>query len=255
MSLMASSSSSSNTSTKNRHISVKKTKKDAAHQSDQQQIEISTEEQLRLKKIIRPEDVIKLNKMTDGYLCFPEANIYDIEFTKFRVRDMEKGTVLFEIVKPPNTDTFSSSNVDSSGNGSKNAEIMEMEDQLTTKSGTKNDANVERFIRYRFSPQFLKLKTVGATVEFTVGDQPVTSFRMIERHFFRDKLLKTFDFDFGFCIPNSINTCEHIYEFPSLSSDMCDEMIKNPYETKSDSFYFVDNRLIMHNKAEYAYKN
>lgn len=30
-------------------------------------------------------------------------------------------------------------------------------------------------------------------------------------------------------------------------------MIKNPFETKSDSFYFVEDRLIMHNKAEYAY--
>jgi len=30
-------------------------------------------------------------------------------------------------------------------------------------------------------------------------------------------------------------------------------MIQHPFETKSDSFYFVDERLIMHNKAEYAY--
>lgn len=43
---------------------------------------------------------------------------------------------------------------------------------------------------------------------------------MIERHYFRDHLLKSFDFDFGFCIPNSRNTCEHIYEFPQLSESM-----------------------------------
>lgn len=30
-------------------------------------------------------------------------------------------------------------------------------------------------------------------------------------------------------------------------------MIENPYETRSDSFYFVDNKLVMHNKADYAY--
>lgn len=29
------------------------------------------------------------------------------------------------------------------------------------------------------------------------------------------------------------------------------EMIENPYETKSDSFYFVNEKLIMHNKASY----
>lgn len=57
-------------------------------------------------------------------------------------------------------------------------------------------------------------------VEFTVGSRPVNRFRMIERHFFRDKLLKTFDFEFGFCIPYSRNTCEHIYEFPSLPQEL-----------------------------------
>ena len=57
------------------------------------------------------------------------------------------------------------------------------------------------------------------SVEFIVGDMPVNHFRMIERHFFRDKLLKTFDFSFGFCIPNSKNTCEHIYEFPTLTNN------------------------------------
>lgn len=30
-------------------------------------------------------------------------------------------------------------------------------------------------------------------------------------------------------------------------------MINNPFYTKSDSFYFVDNVLIMHNKADYSY--
>ena len=30
-------------------------------------------------------------------------------------------------------------------------------------------------------------------------------------------------------------------------------MIKYPFETRSDSFYFVDDKLIMHNKADYAY--
>lgn len=31
------------------------------------------------------------------------------------------------------------------------------------------------------------------------------------------------------------------------------EMVDHPFETKSDSFYFVDGKLIMHNKADYAY--
>lgn len=86
-----------------------------------------------------------------------------------------------------------------------------------------------------------------------MGSKPVNKFRMIERHYFRNKLLKTFDFEFGFCIPHSKNTCEHIYKFPNLDPESIKEMIQNPFETKSDSFYFVEDRLIMHNKAEYAY--
>lgn len=30
-------------------------------------------------------------------------------------------------------------------------------------------------------------------------------------------------------------------------------MISHPFETRSDSFYFVDEKLVMHNKADYAY--
>lgn len=30
-------------------------------------------------------------------------------------------------------------------------------------------------------------------------------------------------------------------------------MIENPFDTKSDSFYFVGDTLVMHNKAEYDY--
>jgi hypothetical protein len=31
------------------------------------------------------------------------------------------------------------------------------------------------------------------------------------------------------------------------------DMVASPYETSSDSFYFVGDELVMHNKAEYKY--
>uniref|UniRef100_A0A8C9MKT9 Unc-119 lipid binding chaperone B n=1 Tax=Serinus canaria TaxID=9135 RepID=A0A8C9MKT9_SERCA len=151
------------------------------------------------------------------YLCKPEDNIYNIDFTRFKIRDLETGTVLFEIAKPSASGTCS----------------------LKPKA-----------LFFLTAVFFLILP---CRVEFTVGEKPVSNFRMIERHYFRDRLLKNFDFDFGFCIPSSRNTCEHIYEFPQLSEDLIRLMVENPYETRSDSFYFVDNKLIMHNKADYAY--
>lgn len=186
-----------------------------------------TEEDLLKKDVITPDDVLRLNRATTGYLCPLEANVYDIEFVHFKLRDMDNGVTLFEVAKP---DT---SQLDCDGDGA--------------------DPNAGRFVRYQFTPEFLKLKTVGAIVEFTIGDKPVQKFRMIEKHYFRDRLLKCFDFEFGFVIPNSKNTMEHIYELPQLPDDILTEMIDCPYETRSDSFYFADNRLVMHNKADYGY--
>jgi hypothetical protein len=31
-------------------------------------------------------------------------------------------------------------------------------------------------------------------------------------------------------------------------------MIVNPWETKADSFYFMEGKLIVHNKSEYSYE-
>ena len=108
-------------------------------------------------------------------------------------------------------------------------------------------------------------------MEFVVGDKAVKNFKMIERHYFRNKLLKDFEFDFPFCMPNTTNTCEHIYDLPVLSAEESKlfinpvtscyslfiilevELVSHPYETKSDSFYFVEGTLVMHNKADYAY--
>ena len=108
---------------------------------------------------------------------------------------------------------------------------------------------------YIFCLLCFRLRKVGATVDFSVGTKPINEFRMVERHFFRNKLLKSFDFDFGFCIPESKNTVEHIYDFPTLEPETVRQMIANPFDTKSDSFYFVNGKLIMHNKAEYSYNN
>ncbi|XP_021917082.1 protein unc-119 homolog B-like isoform X1 [Zootermopsis nevadensis] len=65
--------------------------------------DLVTEESLVKKGFVSPEDVLWLPRITDNYLCSPEANVYDIDFTHFKIRDLESGTVLFEIAKPPPT--------------------------------------------------------------------------------------------------------------------------------------------------------
>mmetsp|Transcript_98373 Transcript_98373/g.136620 ORF Transcript_98373/g.136620 Transcript_98373/m.136620 type:complete len:217 (-) Transcript_98373:60-710(-) len=188
---------------------------------------VVTEEQLQSQESVSVDDVLALDRPTEAYLCKPSDNIFGIEFTAFKLRDLDNDITLFEVAKP---------------------EDVEFEDGADDREDPTG-----RFVPYEFPPEFLKLRNVGATVTFVVGDQPVKNFTMVERHFFKDKLLKSFTFSFPFCIPGSSNTCEHIYEFPALTDKEVEEMVASPGETKSDSFYFVDGKLIMHNKAEYSY--
>lgn len=166
------------------------------------------------------------------------------------------------------------------------------------------------------------------------GDLPVSNFRMIERHYFKGRLirrvhsgapptapganrrgcpplpspplsaLRSYDFSFPFCIPHSENNWESIYDVrtaqpawrdqpfasitarrswsqvPALGENEIEEFVSQPFEHVSDrcadlclacledlgvperprwlyprSFYFVDGKLVMHNKAEYSYSD
>ncbi|KAM9780453.1 matrix metallopeptidase 25a [Neosynchiropus ocellatus] len=173
---------------------------------------------------VTPQQVLRLDGYTPGYLCLPEDNVYNINFSRFKIRDLGSGEVILDIRKH------------------RPLEIQEV-----------IELDPSRFIQYHFSPGFLTLKEIGATLEFTVGSRALNRFRLIERHFFRNLILKTFDFEIGFCIPHSRNTCEHIYCLPDLDPDTVAEMISHPFQTRSDSFYFVNNQLVMHHKAEYSF--
>lgn len=98
---------------------------------------------------ITPSDVLALRKISDDYLCSPNANIYEIDFTRFKIRDLESGAVLFEIAKPP-SEQFPE-------NSSEEVQENEAQEEVTV------DPNAGRYVRYQFTPAFLKLKTVGAT--------------------------------------------------------------------------------------------
>ena len=72
---------------------------------------------------------------------------------------------------------------------------------------------------------------------------------------------------YEFSITNFLITIYHIYVHDSdlntyfwvsqflLNFIVVNDMIDSPFETKSDSFYFVNGNLIMHNKASYKVTN
>ena len=64
---------------------------------------------------------------------------------------------------------------------------------------------------------------------------------MVERHYFRGKVIRSYYFKFGFVIPGSSNSWEFIYDLPILSEEEEQEIIEAPWEVKSDSFFFADD--------------
>lgn len=102
---------------------------------------------------VTPEDVLHLTKITDDYLCSANANVFEIDFTRFKIRDLESGAVLFEIAKPPSEQFPDGLSVEDTMLAA--AEDLSLDDTA--------DPNAGRYVRYQFTPAFLNLKTVGAT--------------------------------------------------------------------------------------------
>lgn len=99
-----------------------------------------------------PEDVLKMDRVADTYLCSTSENVYNIDFTRFKIRDLDTDLVLFEIAKPP-SEQLRSSEIDA--DRLKDLEQVVDDDPSAAGRG--------RYVRYQFTAQFLKLKTVGAT--------------------------------------------------------------------------------------------
>ena len=131
---------------------------------------------------IGPEDVLRLKKPTNGFLCSLSEDEHNIEFLKFTISDDESKRVLFEV-----------------------GQNVEMVGSMEVDYDTVDEDDYVRAIKYTFCEDVLRLPLVSTSLTFKVGDMPIDNFRMIERHYFRDKLIKSYDFSFGFCIPGSVN--------------------------------------------------
>lgn len=101
----------------------------------------------------------------------------------FKIRNAQTNSVLFEVTKPESE--YGKFNLDA-----------------------------PRTVKYQFGPQFFNLGVIGTTLEFRVGAKPIKKFVIIERHYFKGKLIKSFEFDVPFCIPGTKNSLEAMYELP-----------------------------------------
>ena len=111
-----------------------------------------------------------------------------------------------------------------------------------------NSSLKTRTIKYKFGPKFFNLRTLSLKLEFYVnGEEPIKDLIFIERYYFRERILSNFEFKFPFCMGKSKNEVEFVYQLPVLTEAEIDEIIKSPYEAQSDSFFFADGSLIIHN--------
>lgn len=169
--------------------------------------------------------VSKLTEPTDKFLCKLSDNWPKFKFAGFKIRDCVSNITLVEVPE---------SDVD--------------------EEPTDEDGPDKRVIKYHLGPQFLQLQMVGLTLNFSIGDKPINKMTMVERHYFRGKVIRSYSFEFGFVIPNSTNSWEFIYDLPQLTEEEMQEIIDAPWEVKSDSFFFADGKLMIHNRAIYNYQ-
>jgi len=202
---------------------------------------------------ITPDVVRNYKEFTPKFLCGLDANIYHIQFKRFRIRDMESDFVLFDVGDDSDNQDEKKEDEDKEKNDEEKEKEKKEAEEKAKKEEDEDIYKSPRMIRYHLGPDFLDLKNLGSSLTFTVGNKEVKDFLMIERHYFNDILIKSFEFKFDFCIPNSVNTWESIYTIPEIEPELKKKMIAEPWHTRSDSFYFVGDKLIMHNKAIYNY--
>ena len=118
------------------------------------------------------ETARNLKAPTKQFLCKPSDNTFNIQFLRYKIRDIDSGITLVDI----------------------------QDEGAGDDKGIDEDAipDEERLLRYQFGPDFLELRNIGTELEFSVGAKEVKDFVMIEKHYFKDQLLKQYEFDFKF---------------------------------------------------------
>lgn len=88
-----------------------------------------------------------LTNPTDKFLCKFSDNWPNLKFGGFKIRDMISGITLVEV----------------------------NDEDVDHDSVTDEDDPTTRVIKYHLGPDFLRLKTVGLTLNFSCGNKPINN--------------------------------------------------------------------------------
>ena len=106
---------------------------------------------------------------------------------------------------------------------------------------------------YDFPESFFDAKYISTFLKIKVGDHEVRDLVLIENHFYKDKRIASYKFTLPFCAPNSVNTWEYVYDIPKLPQEYIQNLISGNAKNTSDTFFFVQGKMILHNKSDYLF--
>ena len=175
------------------------------------------------------QDYVKsLSSFTDKFLC----EIDDNKFIKFT--NMSLKTIFYNQLKKDYLRlelNFDANKI--------NEEIIQKSKEI--KDIYKNPRMIRYHLRKDILDNDLKL-CLKYKNESNIG----FILKMIEKHYFQNEVIYSIEYNLGFCMPNSTNQQEIIYKFNSLKEI---NNIKGPFEIKTDTFFFANDNLIIHNKT------
>lgn len=108
---------------------------------------------------------------------------------------------------------------------------------------------------YNFPISFLQQNFMSTYLKFKVGDLEVKNLVLVENHFYKNHRIASYVFKFPYCAPNSVNSWQYVYELPKIKKEFIEDIKKNGTVTTSDTFFFVEGKMVMHNKSEYVFSD
>ena len=169
------------------------------------------------------EQALKMEKPLDKFLVKLEDNTYGVKFNGFRLRAVDTNKIYHEYYP---------------------------------KDEYELDYFADHMLDYPFPNDILKgQKNLGTSLDLViVGDKVVKNLVLLERHYIEGKLAANFRFTFPFFAPKSKNKVEFIYNIPKLSDEIEEKLKKGEdVHAASDTFVFVEGKLIIHRRATYTY--
>ena len=103
---------------------------------------------------ITPDVVRNYKEFTPKFLCGLNANIYNIQFKRFKIRDMESDFVLFDVGDNSDINSKEENKVDEAKKEEEEKAKKEAEEKIM-KEEEEDIYKSPRMIRYHLGPDFL----------------------------------------------------------------------------------------------------